>query len=162
MSYGDEKFHNYTVLSCTSGLTNLYMIKSLLGLGIEVLPSRPLPLASSIIEAAKIFQAMKLPVGRTVLIAPLAKSYPHKLPDSWWEQAVTGLLSAGFTVVNNVANGSQFSTGDINHHANHIEDAIPVDIPIDMIIPFSELCGNFLGVRSGLCDLLAFSNTKIL
>lgn len=160
MYYGDKKFHNYTGLCCASGLTNLDMVKSILGLDLDAKPVSPMPLPSAILEAAKLFQAMNLEPGKTVLIAPLAKSYPHQLPVNWWEPVVSSLMSEGFKVVTNIAAKSNFSSADVRDKVDFIKGSIPLEIPIDLVIPFTELCGNFIGVRSGLCDLLAFSNAR--
>lgn len=160
MYYGDANFLNYTGLSCASGLTNLEMIKSLLGLSLVTKPVPPLPVSNSIKEAKKLFKSMNLTRGKTVLIAPFAKSYPHKLSENWWSLVVSKLLNEGFKVVNNIASGVSFSSKDIRDNVDFIEGSIPLVIPIGLVIPFAELCGSFIGVRSGLCDLLAFSNTN--
>jgi hypothetical protein len=162
MHYGDSNFRDYTNISCASGLTNTELIKTLLGLPLNTSLSRPLPLASSILRAAKLFEELNLPAGRTILVAPLANSYPHKIQRFWWEKAVAALKNKGFTVVNNIGANSHFSSEDTKVKVGHIDGATPVDIPIDMAIPFAELCGYFLGIRSGLCDLLAYSNTRKL
>lgn len=160
MYYGDAKFHNYTGLCCASGLTNLDMIKSILGLQLNVKPIPPLPSSRSILEASKLFQSLNLEAGKTVLISPLAKSYPYKLPSHWWNNLVISLVNKGFKVINNVAARTQFSSNDIRDKVDNLEGTIPLEIPIDLVIPFVELCGNFIGVRSGLCDLLAFTNAR--
>jgi len=160
MYYGDIQVNNYTLISCLSGLSNIDMIKCILGLPLYVSPIRPLPLSKSILEAAKIFQENNLPAGKTILLAPLARSYPCRLPKTWFENIINLLNDEGFVVVNNISNKAAFSSVDDINNEEKFNGTIPIKLPIDLVIPFAELCGNFLGIRSGLCDLLAFSNVK--
>jgi len=161
MYYGDEQVQNYTQPSVWSGLSNIDMIKSILGLPLDTLPIRPLPSAQSMLEAAKLFLGLNLNVGKTIFIAPHANSYPHKLPDSWWKGAVKNLRDEGYLVVHNAITRPHFSEGG-PLTLSPIDGALSVELPISMVIPFVELCGNFIGIRSGLCDLVAHANAKKL
>ncbi len=158
--YGDANLKEYSFACQVSGLSNIDMIKSLLGLPLETITARPLPTSNSMLKAANLFQELKLPVGRTVLIAPIANSYPHKISEFWWEECVASLIRAGFAVVNNVENRSHFSPISPQNQIIEFKGAKSVHIPVDTIIPFTELCGNFIGIRSGLCDLMAYANAK--
>ena len=91
--------------------------------------------------------------GRSVLVAPISNSNPGA-SDLWWTQLVAALRAAGFVVFQNVANMLNPTLGTL------LDGAIPVEMPLEEALPFCELAGHFIGVRSGLCDLLGTARLK--
>lgn len=84
----------------------------------------------------------EIEAGKAVILAPYAKSVPA-LPESLWEEIVEDFLGKGLQVYTNV-------TG--------LELPLPHTLPLQ-----AELCemrsivekaGTFIGIRSGLCDVL--------
>jgi hypothetical protein len=86
--------------------------------------------------------ASAIPRGRTVLMAPYAKSVVP-VPWSFWEHTAERYLSQGYVVATIVY-------GD--------EDPIPgtlaLEIPIPEILDAVEHAGTFISLRSGLCDVV--------
>ncbi len=112
--------------------------------------------------AAERMQAWGLPVGRTVLLSPWAHSWRCALPEQWWIDAVRDLTRRGYKVVTNVANRGRSIDMKGADQLGCIPGSQAVDLPLSDMIPFAELCGHFIGMRSGLCDLLARADAKKL
>jgi hypothetical protein len=105
---------------------------------------------------------LNLPIGNTVLLAPWARSL-FNLPMPWWEALVRVLLAHGFMVATNIGNrGRSLDPRGEGQTLETLPGTVAVDIPLTQAIPFAELCGYFIGIRSGLCDLLAFANVRSL
>lgn len=99
--------------------------------------------------------------GRTVLLAPWAHTAEIRLSDQWWIDAATWLRSLGVVVLTNTANrGRGFDQSRRGPILDLIPGTLPVDIPLDEIGPFAELCGHVLMSRSGLSDLLVRTQAK--
>ena len=100
----------------------------------------------------KIFKKYSLKPNKTVVIAPYATSTPT-LPMAQWEELVRKLVNDGYTVVTNTidfetqppikgSTGLSFSYGDAKL--------------------FLEHAGYFVGIRSGLCDIISSLKCKKL
>jgi hypothetical protein len=99
---------------------------------------------------------------RTVLLAPWAHTAQVRLPDQWWADAARWLMDEGWTVATNVSNrGRGYDQSRQGAVLEAIPGTVPVDIPLNEIGPFAELCGAVLCARSGLSDLLARCRTRM-
>ncbi len=108
------------------------------------LPAGSLPQAPSrdVPAQADPSWASEIPRGRAVLLTPHAKSVVP-VPWSFWEQTAERHLSQG-DVVATVVHGD--------------EDPVPgtpaLEIPIPEMLDAVEHAGTFIGLRSGLCDVV--------
>ena len=100
-------------------------------------------------DADDIFEAADLLKGRTVVLSPYANT-TMRLSEDMWVKIVSGLSSMGYSVCTNVA-------GDLE---KAIEGTVPVYVPYEKIIDFVEKAGGFIGLRSGLCDLISGTEAK--
>lgn len=99
-------------------------------------------------SADEIFEQNGIRRGKTVLLSPYAKS-ARQLNESIWKSLVEYLVNKGYDVCTNVSSGEE-----------PIEGTKGLFIPFDQIIDFVEKAGVFIGIRSGLCDLLSHANAK--
>jgi hypothetical protein len=161
IAHGDGVFANYQELCLNRGIGVADLLRVLLGLPRDAPAHAPVPSVVASLSAARRFHQSELPAGRTVLLAPHAKSYPCAVGAQWWIDAVRHLTAAGFTVVTNTGNrGRGFDATGQEAELAYIPGTIAIDVPLDEIIPFSEFCGHVLATRSGLCDLLAHARTR--
>jgi hypothetical protein len=104
--------------------------------------ARPTAPRRDLLTHASTSWATELPQGRGVLIAPYAKSVVP-VPWSFWEQTAERHASQGDVVVTLVH-------GD--------EDPVPgapaLAIPLPEVLDAVEHAGTFIGLRSGLCDVV--------
>ena len=104
-------------------------------------------------QAERMFHELGGKPGRSVLISNKSNSNPN-MPDSWWLALIGSLQAAGFTLFQNTLNPRNPNPGD------RLPGTIPVDVPIEQVIPFCEAAGFFIGMRSGLCDLLGTARVR--
>lgn len=146
-----------------SGATKMDFYRRALGVVPDVPVAAPVPDPQAVRRAEERFAALGVPCGRTVILAPHANTI-GSLPDAWWIDAARHLRAAGFAVLVNGANNAR----SFDHHKNGAGgtldglDGIETHIPLDEMIPFTEMAGFFLGVRSGLCDLVAFAQARMV
>lgn len=88
----------------------------------------------------------EIPRNSSVILAPFAKSVVG-LPGDFWEKIAADYASRGFSVYTNIAGGE-----------TPIRGTVSLTIPLKQIVPAAEFAGTFVGVRSGLCDLLTSAN----
>ena len=100
-------------------------------------------------RAAKKFQGYNLPIGKTVIFAPYAKSTPT-LSEENWVTIVEKLRMAGLYPVTNIGKNEAPLPGTTG-----------IMVPFDEVLPFSELAGHVVSIRSGLCDVLSTSKSKL-
>ena len=86
--------------------------------------------------------------GNAVLFSPYAKSVTA-LPDSLWEQIVDGYLQRGSQCFTNVAGDERPLAG-----------TQPISPKIAEIQSLAEYAGTFIGIRSGICDVLKYAKCK--
>lgn len=84
----------------------------------------------------------EIPMGRTVLLAPYAKSV-LPVPWSFWEQTAEHHVSQG-NVVATLVHGDE----------EPVPGALPLEVPIPELLDAVEHAGTFIGLRSGLCDVV--------
>lgn len=88
---------------------------------------------------------MGLTPGKTVLLAPYSTcSKTYLPPDSFWEHIAAHLQAAGYTVATNCFAGEL-----------PIKGTVAVSIEYPDIVPFLNGAGGFIGIRSGLCDIIS-------
>lgn len=90
----------------------------------------------------------RLKKGRTLILSPYAKSVV-KLPDAFWTQLAEEYRRDGFDVYTNVA-------GD----ERPVEGTEPFSAPVREMAAAVEYAGRFIGLRSGLCDVLSAARCK--
>lgn len=83
--------------------------------------------------------------GKAVILSPYAKSVPA-LPDSVWEQIVGEYTERRFQCFTNVVGDEKPLTG-----------TFPISPAIAEMQSLVEYAGTFIGIRSGLCDILRYS-----
>lgn len=146
-----------------TGATKMDFYRKALGVAANVPVAAPVPDPEAMRRAEERFAALGVPRGRTVILAPHANTI-GSLSDAWWIDAARHLRTAGFVVLVNGANNAR----SFDHHKNGAGgtldglDGIEIHIPLDEMIPFTEMAGFFLGVRSGLCDLVAFARARMV
>lgn len=94
-------------------------------------------------RCGKIFTEYGLIPGKTVILSPYANTI-RQVTVEFWELLATQLLSMGYSVCTNIGSSRE----------KPIFGTIPVFIEINNISEFVEIAGFFIGIRSGLCDLL--------
>lgn len=94
--------------------------------------------------ADEYFSKYNLKKGNTILLSPYANTIV-KLPDAFWESLAEMLMQKGYTVCTN-------SSGE---HEPAIAGTQGVFVPYNQIIDFVDKAGGFVGMRSGLCDIIS-------
>lgn len=90
----------------------------------------------------------KIKKGRTVIISPYAKSVAN-ISVNVWDEIVNHYLSLGYSVFTNVVGEEQ-----------PIKGTEALNVPLTMIQSLVEYSGTFIGVRSGLCDVIKNAKCK--
>lgn len=92
----------------------------------------------------------KIQKGRSVILSPYAKSVTT-LSSRVWQQIVKDYTERGFQCYTNVVRDEK-----------PLEGTLPVSPELAEIQPLAEYAGTFIGIRSGLCDVLRYADcTKI-
>ena len=87
---------------------------------------------------------------KTIIVSPYATSVPN-IPVDVWKKIVRELKSYGYIVYTNIANGQE-----------PIDETEGIMIPYENIISCLNLCRGFIGIRSGLCDILSTADCKMI
>jgi hypothetical protein len=80
--------------------------------------------------------------GKTLIISPNAKSVVLP-PNEFWQKTIQEYKNKGFMVCTSVT-GSEIP----------LENTIPISFPLNQAISAVEYAGHFMGIRSGLCDVI--------
>lgn len=118
-----------------------------LGLGPDTDPV--LPHFSNTPEAAKFFAKNGLKPGKTVVLAPYSTS-AQVVPLEIWEELAAQLKELGYTVATNCAAKKE----------RPIAGTIGLEFEYQYAKAYLELAGYFVGVRSGLCDVISSIDCK--
>jgi hypothetical protein len=134
------------------GVTNFYAEKKrFFSLPIDTPLSPPLrPSKKSYSKARKLFSSFCLKEGKTVILAPHAKSGKEFTP-RFWENMATFLKELGFLPVQEIVPGESL-----------ISNVKQISFPIDVAIPMVELAGTLISLRSGLCDAVSSAKANLL
>ena len=87
--------------------------------------------------------------GRSVLLSPYANTVTD-VPGSFWVQLAQKMKEEGFQVF----------TNSIGETEPVIRGTEGVFVPFSEVIDFVEMAGCFIGVRSGLCDIISSASAK--
>ncbi len=99
----------------------------------------------------EILEQSKAVKNKTVILAPNAVSVPL-IKEEVWEKIAEFYQENGFYVITNLTNTNEIP----------IKGTLGIRIPLNEIYLLAEFCGYFIGLRSGLCDLLAFSTCQMV
>jgi hypothetical protein len=91
---------------------------------------------------------LRLVRGKTVILSPYAKSVTAP-PAAFWEHIAERCGKAGLFVCTNVSGEEQPIAG-----------TTPLNIPLKQIVSAAEYAGRFIGLRSGLCDILTTAKCR--
>lgn len=121
------------------------------GFGFQSEPMKAEPHFTEDIHKIRIaMEKMGLPHGKTVLLSPFSTcSKAYLPPDSVWRNIAQHLKAQGYSVATNCF-GSE----------RPVEGTVPVAIPYKELVPFLNEAGGFIGIRSGLCDILSKSSCR--
>lgn len=100
-------------------------------------------------DIEKLFEKYGLKEGKTVVLSPFSNTL-FELPDDVWRAIVDHLKMRGYTVCTNCAGASEAP----------VEGTAAVFFPLGQAIEFLNAAGYFIGVRSGLCDIISSSSCK--
>lgn len=93
---------------------------------------------------SELFEKNHLCPQKTILLAPYAKSV-KAIPMSIWERIAEGLIQKGFCVC----------TNSVGAHEPPVLHTKPIRIPIAYSVPFVEMAGAVVGIRSGFLDVIS-------
>ncbi|MCI9422451.1 MAG: hypothetical protein HFG81_07010 [Dorea sp.] len=96
-----------------------------------------------------LFEKVQLVPDKTVVLSPYSNTLAD-LPDVFWEALADGLKNKGFSVCTN-------SSGE-NEPA--IFGTTAIFVPLNIVPQFISKSGYFIGVRSGLCDVISAATAK--
>lgn len=100
-------------------------------------------------EVGIIFEQNKLERGNTVVIAPYSNTL-MELPDAFWLDIVDELKKIGYVVCTNCAGEKE----------KEIEGTIRLSLPLQYVPQLVQQAGFFIGVRSGLCDIISGTHAR--
>ena len=89
--------------------------------------------------------------NQTVIIAPYAGTFDTSIPIEFWSELAAALIFKGYIVCTNSANEKEIA----------IPGTKAVYFPLSMSVPVLEHAGFFVGIRSGLCDVVSSSKCKM-
>ena len=115
-------------------------------------PMRTLPQKANNDDVKGFFEENMLIPGKTVILAPYAGSFISEIPDAFWEKIAADLTDKGYKVCTN-------SSG---FNEPVIKGTKTVFFPYEIAIDIVNMAGAFIGLRSGLCDIISSSNAQII
>lgn len=102
-------------------------------------------------NADPLFESYGLKKGRTVLLAPYSGTYKSFSMEQWKQLAVL-LTEKGYSVCTNTAGTESMA----------VEGTVAVSIPYSRLTDFMSKAGFFIGIRSGLCDIVSVSSAVMI
>lgn len=90
----------------------------------------------------------QIPKDKSVIMSPYAKSVVN-LSTQYWEEIAADYNKQGFHVYTNTANSEQ-----------PIKGTVSINIPISQMPSAVEHAGTFVGIRSGICDVIYNANCR--
>jgi hypothetical protein len=98
----------------------------------------------------ELFEKTKAQFYKTVLISPFTSSLTESSPPSeLWQIIINELINRGYSVLTNCAANEE-----------PLPNAKPILVPYRHIVPFLDAAGGFIGLRSGLCDIISTTKAK--
>ena len=95
------------------------------------------------------YEVNHLKKGKTVVLAPYANTI-RNFPVAFWKTLTASLKASGYSVCTNVANEQE----------KPIEGTIPLIMGLNEMKEALEYAGYFIGIRSGLCDIVGNCGCK--
>jgi hypothetical protein len=121
-----------------------------LGLRTSDLPPTEFKPNFPVIDANYYIEKYGIVPGKTYWISPEARS-ERPMEPKYWNILANTLRLQGYYVCFNITELQNA----------HLYDGVIVAPPLQMCVPFANLCGYVISQRSGLCDWLRFSDAKI-
>lgn len=90
----------------------------------------------------------EIPRGRSVILSPYAKSVTN-IPIGYWENIIQDYSQKGYTIYTNVS-GEEIA----------LDGTIELRVKLPQMQSVVEHAGTFIGLRSGLCDVIKWANCK--
>lgn len=98
----------------------------------------------------RIFTEHGLQEGKTVMLSPYSTGLEQfQIPDSFWEKIARICAAMGWSVCTNCAG-----------EETPVAGTLPLCVGYAEIVPFLDRAGMFIGIRSGLCDIVATSRCR--
>jgi len=101
------------------------------------------------VEVNDLFKKHGLRKGKTVVLSPYSNTL-FELSDSVWEEIADFCIERGYTVCTNCAGNAE----------KPVRGTEGVFFSLEQAIAFMNTAGYFVGVRSGLCDIISSSSCK--
>ena len=101
------------------------------------------------IRVNEIFEKNELVKGQTIIISPYSNTLAD-LPEEFWEIIVKGLVCRGYLVGTNSGGPTEPA----------IKGSKELYFPLDIAPQVVEWAGGFIGIRSGLCDVISGTSAK--
>lgn len=102
-------------------------------------------------NADSLFESYGLKKHRTVLLSPYTSSF-QSFSMEQWEQLSVLLMEKGYSVCTNTVGKEEKAVGG----------TVAVNIPYRKTIDFVSKAGFFIGLRSGLCDIVSASSAVMI
>ncbi len=115
----------------------------------DSVPHRLPPAKDQTKEITALFEQYGLQIGKTVVLSPYANTI-YEYHENLWVDIVRVCKERGFSVCTNC--GAPGETA--------IEGTTPVFFPFSQAVAFMDAAGYFVGIRSGLCDMISTSTCK--
>lgn len=117
---------------------------------LDPIADRQLPSFDYVSEKIEeLFEENKLEENNTVILSPYVNTLPP-LPQWVWTNLAGKLKKRGYVVCTNVGGPDEAE----------IPGTIPLQFGFDISVPVLEKCGYFVGIRSGLCDIISSAKCK--
>lgn len=110
-----------------------------------------LPVKTEPVKPSKLKEYLylnKIKKNQTLIISPYAKSVSN-IPMSFWKKIITDYTSKGFDIYTNTVGEEESLQGTKR-----------IEIPLDEMQSAVEYAGHFIGLRSGLCDVIKYADCK--
>ena len=115
----------------------------------DAVPHRLPPRRGHSSEVAALFAKHSLQPGMTVVLAPYANTL-HGYQEALWRGIAEHFRNRGFSVCTNCA----------SEREKPVEGTAAVFFPFSMAVEFLETAGYFVGLRSGLCDIISAAKCR--
>lgn len=102
--------------------------------------------------ACELFHNLGLKKEKTVIIAPYAGSFVSSVSRELWKKIAEKLKVRGYDVC----------TNGYGENEPAIEGTMLIQFPYNEVVNVLEYAGNFISIRSGLCDIASSSKCKML
>jgi hypothetical protein len=105
-------------------------------------------------KARDFFSERNLDPRKTVIFFPVAATCEEVNKD-FWENIIQSLNSLGFDILIN-------HLGDNDDFVFNQKNIVRINQSLDDVVALSLLCAGIISLRSGICDLLCFTDKKIV